>query len=114
MAFEQYPYGYNPYYPQRPEQRQQNGITWVQGENGAKAYMVAAGNTVLLMDSENETFYIKSTDASGMPMPLRAFDYKERKPQQAEPAQYVTRGEFDALLQRIDAMTKEATNESAL
>lgn len=27
-------------------------IIWVQGEEGAKAYMVAAGNSVLLMDSE--------------------------------------------------------------
>ena len=53
-------------------------IIWVQGEEGAKAYMVAAGNSVLLMDSENSAFYIKSTDASGMPLPLRAFDYKER------------------------------------
>lgn len=53
-------------------------IIWVQGEEGAKAYMVAAGNSVLLMDSENSAFYIKSTDASGMPLPLRVFDYKER------------------------------------
>ena len=36
-------------------------IIWVQGEEGAKAYMVAAGNSVLLMDSENSAFYIKST-----------------------------------------------------
>ena len=43
-------------------------IIWVQGEEGAKAYMVAAGNSVLLMDSENSAFYIKSTDASGMPL----------------------------------------------
>lgn len=53
-------------------------IIWVQGEEGAKAYMVAAGNSVLLMDSENSAFYIKSTDTSGMPLPLRVFDYKER------------------------------------
>lgn len=62
-------------YPQpQPPAQQSSPIIWVQGEEGAKAYMVAAGNSVLLMDSENSTFYIKSTDASGMPQPLRVFD----------------------------------------
>lgn len=58
-------------YPQQQPAQQSSPIIWVQGEEGAKAYMVAAGNSVLLMDSENSTFYIKSTDASGMPQPLR-------------------------------------------
>ena len=55
-----------------------NGLIWVQGEAGAKSFLVAPGNTVMLMDSEGERFYLKSADASGMPMPLRIFDYKER------------------------------------
>lgn len=74
---------------QQPAQQQPTPIIWVQGEEGAKAYMVAAGNSVLLMDSENSVFYIKSTDASGMPQPLRIFDYTERgkmAPQKAEAA----------------------------
>lgn len=33
------------------QQQSGSGITWVQGEEGAKAYMVAPGNSVLLMDS---------------------------------------------------------------
>lgn len=96
-----YPYGYPMYSQPMPDQLAQlrqgmsyqppmmqqptaqtapatPSIIWVQGEEGAKAYMVAAGNSVLLMDSENSAFYIKSTDASGMPLPLRVFDYKER------------------------------------
>ena len=114
-------------YPQQPAQ-QSSPIIWVQGEEGAKAYMVAAGNSVLLMDSENSTFYIKSTDASGMPQPLRVFDYSERTASQKQPAQtaqkpkeeYVTRQEFNALAARFDALTadkpltrkkKEADNE---
>lgn len=59
-------------------QQGNNGLIWVQGEAGAKSYIVAPGNTVMLMDSEGERFYLKSADASGMPMPLRIFDYKER------------------------------------
>ena len=58
-------------------QQGNNGLIWVQGEAGAKSYLVAPGNTVMLMDSEGERFYLKSADASGMPMPLRIFDYKE-------------------------------------
>ena len=77
--------------------------------------MVAAGNSVLLMDSENSAFYIKSTDASGMPMPLRAFDYKERTTAAKMPAQavqqpggeFVTRAEFDALAARCAALEKQ-------
>nr|DAH19595.1 MAG TPA: hypothetical protein [Caudoviricetes sp.] len=97
---------------QQPAQQQPTPIIWVQGEEGAKAYMVAAGNSVLLMDSENSVFYIKSTDASGMPQPLRIFDYTERgkmAPQKAETAdgRFVTREEFDALRARFDALTAE-------
>lgn len=97
---------------QTPAQQQPTPIIWVQGEEGAKAYMVAAGNSVLLMDSESSVFYIKSTDASGMPQPLRIFDYTERgkmAPQKAEAAdeRFVTREEFDALRARFDALTAE-------
>lgn len=97
---------------QTPAQQQPTPIIWVQGEEGAKAYMVAAGNSVLLMDSESSVFYIKSTDASGMPQPLRIFDYTERgkiAPQKAETAdgRFVTREEFDALRARFDALTAE-------
>ena len=40
----------------------------------------------MLMDSESNTFYIKSSDNSGMPMPLRIFDYTERTQQSAQNA----------------------------
>ena len=98
---------------QNYQQPQQSApIIWVQGEEGAKAYMVAAGNSVLLMDSENSVFYIKSTDASGMPQPLRIFDYTERgkqAPQKPETVddKFVTRAEFDALRARFDALTAD-------
>ena len=58
-------------------QPQINGINWVQGEAGAKSVPVAPGQKVLLMDSETNVFYVKSSDVSGMPLPLRIFEYKE-------------------------------------
>lgn len=64
--------------PQQVAQPQDNGIIWVQGEAAARSFMVGAGKSVLLMDSENSVFYLKSTDMSGMPQPLRIFDYTER------------------------------------
>ena len=85
-----FPTGYQPmnynqqmYSPQAQSQ-QNNPLTWVQGEAAAKAYPVASGQSVLLMDSEESTFYIKSTDQRGMPQPLRIFDYTERTAQKSE------------------------------
>ena len=100
---------------QTQNQQSSNGIIWVQGEEGAKAYMVAPGNSVLLMDSENSAFYIKSTDNSGMPMPLRIFDYVERNAKQQmqniKPnVEYVTRQEFDALSARINDIMANINN----
>lgn len=106
MAYNLYP---PQYYPgAQPMQysaptQTNSGIIWVQGENAAKAYPVAAGQSALLMDSENSVFYIKSTDQSGMPQQLRIFDYKERILGDKTPPQtiletknnYVSREEFD-------------------
>ena len=68
-----------PSMPSQPMQQQSSQIIWVSGEAGAKSYLVAPGNTVMLLDAENSVFYLKSADASGMPLPLRIFDYKERQ-----------------------------------
>lgn len=96
----------------QPQPQPATGINWVQGEEGARAWMVSAGNTVLLMDSDGSSFYLKSADASGMPQPLRIFDYVERTQTPKTPAQsaqapaveYVTRTEFDALAAEIEAL----------
>ena len=55
------------------------GIVWVQGAEAAKAFLVAPNTTVPLFDIENQTIYIKSADASGMPS-MRILDYVERQP----------------------------------
>ena len=64
--------------PTVPAPQANNGLVWVQGDAGAKSYPIAPGCTVMLMDSEGERFYLKSADASGMPLPLRVFEYTER------------------------------------
>jgi len=84
------------------------GILWVQGEAGAKSWAVAPGKSVMLMDSESNTFYIKSSDNSGMPMPLRIFDYTERtqstqpinviQHEQIDTSQFITKEELEKRL----------------
>lgn len=90
--------------PAQPPQTNQ-GLLWVQGEAGAKSYLVAPNTTVLLMDSEGSRFYLKSTDNAGMPS-LRVFEYSEVSQNALQSAQsvqnnldekYVTRQEYDAL-----------------
>ena len=100
------PYGgsYIPWaVPQNQTQQGANSnINWVQGESGAKSFLVAPGQAVLLMDSESNVFYIKSSDASGMPMPLRTFDYTERIAKQEQvPNDYVTRDELEKRLAEV-------------
>lgn len=107
------------YQQQMPQSQQSNPIIWVQGEAGAKSYLTAPGNTVLLMDSESSSFYLKSSDASGMPLPLRIFDYAERTAapktppaaQQAPEVEYVTRREYDALAARVEALAGKETSK---
>ena len=69
--------------PMQQPRQDQNGLTWVQGEAGAKSWFVAPGCTVLLMDSENQRFYLKSADMNGMPS-LRTCEYTEIGAQRQE------------------------------
>ena len=64
--------------PQMQRNGSLNGLIWVQGEAGAKAYPVAPGQTVDLWDSENQVVYLKSADASGMPS-MKILDYTIRE-----------------------------------
>jgi hypothetical protein len=65
------------------------------------------------MDSEESVFYIKSTDQSGMPQPLRIFDYTERTAQHSEAGitkkpdvDYVSRSEFEEFREDVKRSIK--------
>lgn len=101
-----------------PAPQTNNGLVWVQGEAAAKSYPVAPNCTVMLMDSEGERFYLKSADASGMPLPLRVFEYKERTETAQQTAggsvaafdnlddKFVTREEFERRMASIAPQKK--------
>ncbi len=117
---------------QPPAQNVGSGIIWVQGEAGAKSYLVAPNTTVLLMDSENSRFYLKSTDASGVPLPLRKFSYTEESDASQTTAQAVMpdlaisqetfndmakqledlRGSYKELYEKVERLTAEPKRKS--
>ncbi len=130
MAFPYYPANYpyqqmyqNQYMPQA-QQQQSGSLIWVQGIEAAKSYPVSAGQSILLMDSESNCFFIKTADASGMPLPIRIFDYAERTTNNAHKAAqetrtepqidlsaYVTRDELESLVSGIIASKRNADNQ---
>ncbi len=116
MAYNNYFPNYAPqYYPQigaQPNNFQNgnnSGIIWVQGEAGAKSYLVAPNTTVQLWDSEAQVIYLKSADASGMPS-MKIIDYTIRDntpPTQSTPhkaVDYVTKSEFDTFKAEVQKM----------
>lgn len=101
--------------PVHQPQATQNSLIWVQGEAGAKSYMVAPNATVLLMDSETSRFYLKSCDASGMPM-LRIFEYKEMTGKTADPMDmsgFATKAEMDAFRDEIHGLLKNIPRQTS-
>ena len=58
MSGNQFMYGQQSQQPQGAG----NNIVWVQGMAGAKAYPVAPGAAVWMMDSEEKQFYVRSVD----------------------------------------------------
>ena len=133
MAY-QFPVGYQPYYPQysntlntfptqqsvTPTQPTQgsSSLIWVQGEAGAKSYMVAPNNTVALWDSESQTVYLKSADASGMPS-MRVLDYQIRDNTPASPimgakTDFATKGDISIIQSQIDEIRANLSGRKAV
>ncbi len=114
---------YTPTYPQPsyPQPSQNSGLIWVQGEAGAKSYLVAPNSTVMLMDSEGSRFYIKSTDGSGMPT-LKTYVYHQEgataapmasnSPDKEEMVDFIKRDEFSALTAKIEELEKRVAEEA--
>ena len=91
---------------------QLGAINWVQGEAGARSVPVAPGQKALLMDSETNVFYVKSSDTSGMPLPLRIFEYKEvdkvaTSATDGREDKYVTHEELNKILAELTEKPKE-------
>lgn len=87
---------------------QSNALTWVSGEAGAKAYMVAPNQTVVLWDSEAQVIYLKSADSTGMPS-VKVLDYtiRDSSSQKADilaQKDFATKDDVDYLKKEINAL----------
>ena len=125
-----------PQYQMQPQSQNNGGFISIRGGiAAANAYPVANGQSVWLMDADSPTFYIKSVDMSGMPLPLRIFDFAERNvqnmqnvTQHPEPnatqnvqnntsqqesvnfKDFVTRKEFEEVIARLTSQPKKNPN----
>ena len=101
-----YPASYQPMYAPQYQQNQ-SSIIWVQGEAGAKSYLVAPNTTVQLWDSEKQVIYLKSADASGMPS-IKTLDYtiRDAAPKMVSPVgtEYATKADIEELRKQIEEL----------
>ena len=113
--FNGFPATYPQYY-QQPQSQQNGSPIWIQGEAAAKSYLVAPNSTVVLFDSEQQTIYLKSADASGMPS-IKILDYTIRdsaknganapvSPTVDNSALYATKEEIRAISDDLKALQK--------
>lgn len=116
-----FPATYSQYFPQynQPQmqqpQAQNNNMVWVQGETGAKSFLIAPNTTVPLWDSEQQTVYIKSSDASGMPS-MKILDYTIRDTNshptnKIVTSDYVTKQELSDFKSEVSEMIKSEASE---
>ena len=118
-------YNYLP--PQQSPQGGPNGIIWVDGEVGAKAYQMPAGwpcgIPIALWDTNDTVIYLKSINQAGMPNPLQKLHYTMENQQSLpaavpvestpEPGKYVTKEDFETFkTELMDLVTSPNQNET--
>ena len=112
MAFNNgFPMGYQSIQMETQPQQTNTGIIWVQGEAGAKSYLVAPNSSVTLWDSESQTIYVKSADASGMPN-MKVLDYTIREQNNATRAdsdfkRFATKDDISLLEKQINGLKQQ-------
>lgn len=89
---------------------QTQNVNWIQvaGIEGARNQIVQPSNTAWMMDNNNPVFYVKSVDAMGSAT-MKAFRFTEipLEVQTVGNSEYVTREEFNSLLERLGEQPKE-------
>ena len=96
----------------QPTMQMQSNIEYVNGIEGAKAFILPPNTQKLLLDSDNPFFYIKTTDMQGKPTmkPYRYIDIEaeqQAQMQKQEQPLYVTIQQYQEVLDTLDTMRKE-------
>ena len=98
-----------------------SNVNWIQvaGIEGARNQIVQPGHTAWMMDNNSPIFYVKSVDGMGSAT-FNVFKFAEIAPEALNPVQnhqnvanpdYVTRAEFNALLERLGDTPKKEKSE---
>ncbi len=103
-------------------------MIWVLGKNEAESYPVAPNNTVVMWDRNQNTTYIKSVNAQGIPS-MEVLDYTKRIPENAKmpesetlnlddkfvtKEQFITlQNEFDGLVKKFNDITETQSTKTA-
>ena len=99
------------------QQPNAGSIIWVNGIEGAKGYQIPPNSNVLLMDSENKRFYIKTSDNIGM-CDVKSFEFQEvDKPTTKNNIvdnieEYVNKKEFEELKTKVESYAEMISNLS--
>lgn len=107
-----------PYVPQTTTAQPVNGLVSVTGMDGARAYPMPPNSSMPLFDNDNDLLYVKTTDAAGYPT-IKTFRFESAEPvkENIAEADYVSRSEFDELVEQVrklvekTARTRRAAND---
>lgn len=96
-------YGVPPAAAQNQQIPMRDDRIWVEGEEAARSYLVAAGCSAVLWDNNRDTIYFKQTDHTGRPYPMMILDFTVRD--QNQKPDYVTRAEFQQVISALMGQT---------
>ena len=125
MAENQYGYQQQTMPAQQPIYPTQatNDMIFVLNLTEATSYPVAPGNSVTLWDKNDDTVYIKSVNAQGVPS-MRILDYTERTPENAPKTpekhvcecgkEFVRIKDFEAFHEEFNALSKKVEELTAI
>ena len=94
---------------QQAQQQQMNNISVAfirGGDKAADDYLIAPNQTIVLIDNESGTVYIKETNGSGMRVTNRKFKEEKQASLQQIQADFVTREEFEKRIAELENVSK--------
>lgn len=102
------PVSYQPgsWVPSQAAAQPTNGLVRVKGRQGADAYPMAPNSvSPVLLDEDQDVFYIKRTDASGVGTVLE-YDFAPRVQHQEQQESFATTAMLEALASKVDALAE--------
>lgn len=106
--YNQYPYTNNVYQPQyqQPQQTTYLPLTFVNGIEGAKAFIVGANQTVYLKDSDSNILYEKRADQQGR-YTLTAYEMNKIDMNNPTPVKYAQICDLNALNEKVNILSSK-------